>query len=176
MNDIAEVRLGTHSIGFVRTSCTDKFREVRACAYTARIPRVTLPLFIRSSAACLSRPVYLYISCLTYAEFVRCTEMQFLQIRIHNSTTFMPSYLPFDGEIFSSHHLSNITPNTSLLTHHPIIHRISLTSSHYITSQCISIIGTEAVFDVQLANENARDVFAAKFRIFVMCKQAQRSS
>ena len=28
VNDIAEVRLGTHSIGFVRTSCTDKFREV----------------------------------------------------------------------------------------------------------------------------------------------------
>ena len=28
VKDIAEVRLGTHSIGFVRTGCTDKFREV----------------------------------------------------------------------------------------------------------------------------------------------------
>ena len=29
------------------------------------------------------------------------------------------------------------------------------------------------MFDVQLANENARDVFAAKFRMFVMCQQAK---
>ena len=36
---------------------------------------------------------------------------------------------------------------------------------------CVSIIGTENVLDVQLANENARDVFAAKFRTFVMVNQ-----
>jgi hypothetical protein len=35
----------------------------------------------------------------------------------------------------------------------------------------VSIIGTENVLDVQLANENARDVFAAKFRTFVMVNQ-----
>ena len=39
--------------------------------------------------------------------------------------------------------------------------------------ECVSIIGTENVLDVQLANENARDVFAAKFRTFVMYQQLQ---
>jgi hypothetical protein len=38
----------------------------------------------------------------------------------------------------------------------------------------LSVIGTENVFDLQLANENARDVFAAKFRTFVMHNQLQR--
>ena len=39
--------------------------------------------------------------------------------------------------------------------------------------ECVSIVGTENVLDVQLANENARDVFAAKFRTFVMYHQLQ---
>lgn len=42
--------------------------------------------------------------------------------------------------------------------------------------ECLSIIGTENVLDVQLANENARDVFASKFRTFVMYNQLQSNS
>mmetsp|Transcript_20397 Transcript_20397/g.19714 ORF Transcript_20397/g.19714 Transcript_20397/m.19714 type:complete len:315 (-) Transcript_20397:605-1549(-) len=40
--------------------------------------------------------------------------------------------------------------------------------------ECISIIGTECVFDLQLANEVSRNIFATKFRLFVKNIQSQK--
>jgi hypothetical protein len=77
VNDIAEVRLGTHSIGFVRTSCTDKFREVRTYTCTVCGLRVDLPMFICCIVACRSVALHLHSSLSTYSVVsVRCLEMQ----------------------------------------------------------------------------------------------------